>query len=168
MQKINFAPRRLWMLQSKCRCPWELSSMIHVLIYIQIDQHRTSAEHSAKKDLRQISCTCNFGERFSDRGNLCAFKASWSVATRRKGWRLVGRLPGRLLLHRRRYNWDDSSDCDNDETACPCYTKGLRLRTWGGSVDDNGLQDDIGDDAAPRSLRRNVVPPTPTTHRNFE
>jgi hypothetical protein len=46
-------------------------------------------------------------------GNLCAFKASWLVATRRKGWRLVDRLPGRILQHRRRYNWDDSEDRDN-------------------------------------------------------
>jgi hypothetical protein len=54
-----------------------------------------------------------FGESILRPGNLCAFKASWLVATRRKGRRLVDRLPGRLLLHRRRYNWDDSEDCDN-------------------------------------------------------
>jgi hypothetical protein len=52
-------------------------------------------------------------------------------------------LPGRLLLHHRCYNGDDSEDCDNDETACRCYTKGL----WGGVVDDHGLQDDHGDDS---------------------
>jgi len=87
------------------------------------------------------------------------------VATRGKGWRLAERLPGRLLLHRRRYNWDDSEDCDNDETACPCYTKGLRLRLRGGGVDDHGLHDNHGDDADTASLRSNVEPPTPNIRR---
>jgi hypothetical protein len=79
--------------------------------------------------------------------------------------RLVDRLRGRLLIHRRRYNWDGSEHRDNDETDCPCFTKGLRLRVWGGGVDDHGLQDDHSGDADAASLRSNVEPPTPTTRR---
>jgi hypothetical protein len=47
-----------------------------MLIYIQIGQHRTSRENSAKKALAKFSCTSTFGERFADKGNHCAFKST--------------------------------------------------------------------------------------------
>jgi hypothetical protein len=122
-------------LQDKARCPWEVYRTVPILTYTQIGQHRTSREHSAKNLPSPNISVLEVSAKAFPRRQLCAFKASWSVATRRKGRRLVERLPGRLLLHRRRYNWDRSEHCDNDETACPCYTKGL----WGGGVDDHGF-----------------------------
>ncbi len=70
--------------------------------------------YSAKKAFAKFLAQVTVGESISRAGNLRAFKASWSVETQRKRWRLGDRLPGRLLLRRRRYNWDDSEDSDND------------------------------------------------------
>jgi hypothetical protein len=50
----------------------------------------------------------------------------------------VDRLPKRLLLHRRRYNWDDSEYCDNDETA------------FDGQEEDDEESDDSEDDCPER------------------
>jgi hypothetical protein len=55
-----------------------------------------------------------------------------------EGRRLVDRLPGRLLLHRRRYNWGDSEDCNNDETA------------FHGQEEDDEESDDSEDDCPER------------------
>jgi hypothetical protein len=67
-----------------------------------------------KKAFAKLSRTCNFGERYTDRATCVPSKrpGQWRLGGKVGG--LVERLPGRLLLHRRRYNWDDSEDCDND------------------------------------------------------
>jgi hypothetical protein len=70
---------------------------------------------------------------------VCLYKASWLVATRRKGRRLVERCPGAFYYIANATTGAIPRTATTAFDPSPCYTKDLRLRIWGGGVDNHGF-----------------------------